>query len=289
MSAKSLGQIHTVNNFVPVNSSGEILNVDLPGALTDQLQRMVRQGNYFKVVGIDMSLDTVGTLGGGQVSGFIRYYAPTKGRCEAFRGAFKSMRKVMDLQGISMRDNKMYDFKCPINDDTSGATVAFPNRATLDGLNGLSLRNDGNQGASIFHVHNESVRPTYTGSGADLFDSGFDTLLQPAAGGTDFVLNDTIAYSGNHDEASLQYEEIPFMLSWTPDTTDIATSLQWRPDPALFLAVLCGQMQVYVEEINVDGGASAVNLKVATMVSGWKSIMGNPDRKSKKTMTNKKK
>jgi hypothetical protein len=205
------------------------------------------------------------------------------------------MREVMKTQGISMRDNKLYDFKAPINDDT--ASAVFPNRATLDGLNGLALRNDANQGASIFHVHNASVSPTYQGTTGELFDSGFDTLLQPAAGGTDFVLNDAVPYSGNHNEASLNYEEIPFMLSWTPDTTDIATSLEWRPDPALFLAILCGQMQVRVEEVNLDGpapGATAVNLKVATMVSGWKSIMGNPDpgrksRSSRKTMTKEKK
>jgi hypothetical protein len=76
------------------------------------------------------------------------------------------------------------------------------------------------------------------------------------------------------------------MLSWTPDSTDIATSLEWRPDPALFLAVMCGQLQVRIEEVNLDGTpdpATALNVKVATMVSGWKSIMGNPDpgRKSR--------
>jgi hypothetical protein len=68
MSAKSLGQIHTVNNFYPVSASGDLMNIDLPGQLTDQLQRMVRCGNYFKIVGIDMTLDTVGTNGGGQVT-----------------------------------------------------------------------------------------------------------------------------------------------------------------------------------------------------------------------------
>jgi len=68
-------------------------------------------------------------------------------------------------------------------------------------------------------------------------------------------------------------------LSWTPDSSDIATNFQWRPDPALFLAVLCGQMQVVIEEVNLDGGAAGVNINMATMVSGWKSIMGNPDKK----------
>jgi hypothetical protein len=57
--------------------------------------------------------------------------------------------------------------------------------------------------------------------------------------------------------------------------------MQWRPDPALFLAVMCGQLQCVVEEVNFDGGATALELNIAVMVSGWKSIMGSPDRKRK--------
>ncbi len=57
--AKSLGQIHTANFFrSTIATSGTVVNCDLPGALTEQLQNLVRAGNYFKVVGIDMSLTT---------------------------------------------------------------------------------------------------------------------------------------------------------------------------------------------------------------------------------------
>ena len=287
--AKELGQIHTVNYSQSIANTGTAQNailVDLPGQLSDQLQAIVRAGTYHKVVGIDMSLDTVGTLGGGQISGYIRYYAPTKGRCEAFRGAFEAMKNTMKLQGISMRDNRMYDFRAPIN-ELSHLNGVFPNRATLDGATGLALFNTTNTGASIFNVHNESVRPTFTAPAGDLFSPGFDTLQNPP-GGTDFVLNDAPLYSGNRNGASTEYEEIPFMMSWTPDTTDIATQFQWRPDPALFLAVLCGQMSVVVEEINLDGGAGAVNLNLSVMVSGWKSIMSKPRaRKSSKKKINK--
>ncbi len=284
MSAKELGQIHMVNYSQDVTTSDtyprNLINVDLPGQLTQQLQTMVRAGTYHKVVGLDMTIDTVGTLGGGQLTGFIRYYAPTRGRCAAFRGAFKAMKEQMSNQGVTTRTNPLYDFRAPLN-EFSHASGVFPNRATLDGNQGLALYNSTTPGASIFDVHNRSVQPQFTGSAGDLFPDGFDTLLanKDEGNNTDFVLNDEIPFTGNRDAASLEYEEIPFMLTWTPDSTDLAISWQWRPDPALYLAVLSGQMSIVIEELNVDGGASAITLNVAVMVSGWKSIMGDPSRK----------
>jgi len=287
--AKELGQIHTVNYSQAITNTGvaqNAINVDLPGQLSEQLQTIIRAGTYHKCVGIDMTLDTVGTLGGGQITGYIRYYAPTKGRCEAFRGAFKAMKEQMKTQGVETRTNPLYDFKAPLN-ELSHLSGPFPNRATLDGTNGLALYNSSVPGASIFDVHNLNVKPTYTGVADDMFQPGFDTLLQTTAG-TDFVLNDAVPFTGNRNTASLEYEEIPFMLTWTPDTTDMAVVWNWRPDPALFLAVLCGQMSVVVEEVNLDGTAPAVNLNVAVMVSGWKSIMGTPGkRKSRKSSSKK--
>ncbi len=289
--AKELGQIHTVNYTQAVGTGGPFnaINVDLPGQLTEQLQTIIRAGTYHKVVGIDMSLDTVGTTGGGQVTGRIRYYAPTKGRCEAFRGAFRAMKEQMKIQGVETRTNPMYDFRAPLN-HLAHLNGAFPNQATLDGSNGLALYHSTNGGLSIFDVHNQNVRPQYTGTNTDLYNEGFDTLLQTAAGtNTDFVLNDAIAFTGNRDSASTEYEEIPFMLSWTPDTTDLAIGFNWRPDPALYLAVLCGQMSVVVEEVNIDGGDPTVevNLNVAVMVSGWKSIMGDPSKRKRRSSSRK--
>ncbi len=288
MSAKELGQIHTVNYSQTVDSTNSYprasINVDLPGQLTEQLQTMVRAGTYHKVVGIDMTLDTVGTVGGGQITGFIRYYAPTRGRCEAFRSAFKAMKQQMAIQGVNTRTNLLYDFRAPINEETADSGV-FPNRATLDGREGLALYNSATPGASIFDVHNSTVRPIANAAN-DPFAEGFDTLLASDEQGntTDFVLNDTLPFTGNRNTASTEYEEIPFMLTWSPDTGNQGDALpaivfQWRPDPALFLAVLSGQMQVVVEEVNVDGGATVLNLNCSVMVSGWKSIMGDPSKK----------
>ncbi len=282
--AKELGQIHTVNYFGEITTApGRRVNIDLPGELTTQLQNMVRAGNYFKVTGIDMSLTSSTELGGGQLSGHIRYFAPTKGRCAAFREAFAAMRNVFQMQGIDMRANKQYDFRAPLNDHTDTDNI-FANQATLDGDVGLALRNDVEPNASILGVWNKNVQPTSIPHDPDdLFRTGFKTILADLqTNPTDFVLNDEALWSGNEDYASEEYEEIPFMLSWTPDTTDIASVWQWRPDPALYLPVLCGQMQIFIEEINLDGGAEDIEMEIAVHVAGWKSIMGDPANKKKK-------
>ena len=286
MSSKELGQIHTVNFYNvldPDESDSLILNYDISGELCSQLQRMVRQGNFFKLVGLDMNLTAVGTLGGGQVSGYVRYFAPTRGRCEAYRSAFDAMRNVMKLQGINMTDNEMYDFRAGFNGKgetfLNGATIQ--NQATLDATNPLSLVSSSAGEPSVFGVHNAGVVPTSAGvSSSDLFQSGFNTMGVQATP-TDFVFNDRALWTGNEHTASEEWEAIPFMMSWTPDTTDIATQFQFRPDPALYLAVMTGQLQVFIEEINVDGGATTLELTSAVQISGWKSIMGNPDKKKR--------
>ena len=74
---KELGQIHTVNFYNvldPNDADSLICNYDVSGELCSQLSRMVRQGNFFKLVGLDMSLSSTTTLGGGQLSGYIRYF-----------------------------------------------------------------------------------------------------------------------------------------------------------------------------------------------------------------------
>ncbi len=283
--AKSLGMIHTVNTEHTFDTSGQVSHIDLPGELTAQLSRMIRAGNFFKLVGIDMSIDAQGTVGGGQISGYLRYYAPTRGRCAAFREAFQAMKNVMKMQGINTWTNPLYDFRVPLNDDTS-VSGDFPNQATLDGDRGLSL-NDSQTDTSIFGVFNESVRPQYTSTAENQFGTGFKTVLSDLqTTPTDFVRNDEVMWSGNSDKAATAYEKIPFMITYTPDSVDTVWSVQWRPDPALYVAILCGQLQIVAEEVNRDSDAPALNLQVACHVSGWKSIMGNPDKKRRKKKVN---
>ncbi len=269
---KSLGQIHTVNWETVVSNTTQRDQIDLSGELSKQLQHHVRQGNYFKVVGIDMRMtENGGNLGGGQVTGFLDYYIPTRGRCEAYRGAFAAMRSSMKTQGIPMSKNSAYDFRCNIANETY--VNALTNAATLDGSKSLILESNATA-QSVFHVHNESLDPLQEGT--PNFPAGFGVYGST----TDFVLNEgDIGYTGNPNFASSEFESIPFQLSFTPESTDISVSLQWRPDPALYIAIMCGLIRIRIDELDFDGDADAAKLNLAVHVAGWKSIMGSPDAK----------
>lgn len=283
--AKSLGQIHTVNGTYTYNQTtgaGTKNLIDLAGALSSQLQTMVRQGQYFKVVGIDMAVEEQGgSGGGGQVSGELRYYAPTRGRCEAYKNAYHAVRKGMQLQGVNIRGNRNYDFRVPldkIGDYDNGAQ--FLNQATIDGSNGLSLTGATALNDDIFGTYNANIQPSQTATVN--FSEGFG--LPGAAGTTtDFVLNEGEVFDPSLTRAAAtEFESIPFQLSFTPGSDSTVWMMEWRPDPALYLAVMCGMFELYVEELDTDSGATDLNIHFAIHVSGWKSIMGSNGRKSKK-------
>lgn len=282
--AKSLGQIHTVNgtHTYSVSSGAGTKNlIDLAGDLSAQLQTMVRQGQYFKVVGVDMTVEEQGgSGGGGQVSGELRYYAPTRGRCEAYKNAYHAVRKGMELQGINIRGNRNYDFRVPIDkigDYANGAQ--FLNQASIDGTNGLSLTGATQNNDDIFEVYNKNIQPT---QGSVSFDPGFGLPGGASPTPVDFVLNEGEIFDPSQTRSAAEaLESIPFQLTFTPGSTDAVWAMEWRPDPALYLAVMCGMFELYVEEIEGDGGASDLNIHYAIHVSGWKSIMGNGNGRKK--------
>lgn len=282
MSAKELGMIHTAEYQYSVSSANNNAllpgTVDLPLALSDQLQRLIRQGNFFKVVGIDFQVSPFAGSSG-SVTGYLRYFTPTRGRCAAYRQAFKAMADLMKTQGISMRDNANYDFRVGLTNNAQvGLTIK--NNATLDGTNGLALAH-ATAGASVFGVYNDSVTPTTTGTPS--FSEGFDTVLAAGAAKTDFVLNEELMFSGNEHEASTAVDKIPFTISYGANDTTV--SLQWRPDPALYVAVMTGQFEVFIDDCS---SANPVDLLITVMCSGWKSIMGNPDKKARRSRAKKK-
>lgn len=279
--AKSLGQIHNVQETSTVataNIGQALRRIDLPGLLSKQLQNMVRAGNMFKLVGVDIGIkpNVTNPGDGASITGYLRYYSPTRGRCAAFRHAFKATAEMMEAQGIPMRINQLYDFR-PALTDNPQLQNDLQNQATLDGTNGLCL-NSGVPGASIFGVYNKSVMPTAINTPAtDLFDEGFDTIIAAGAAKTDFVLNEGSPYDGNPDLADLTYSEIPFAVSYGDQNTTV--SFQFRPDPALYVAVLAGQLEMVVDDLELRGTATTAEVTISCMVSGWKSIMGNPDKK----------
>ena len=283
MSAKELGQIHSVSYSVNQQPGTNMQDhrFDLPGSLCDKMQRLVRQGQYFKIVGIDMAIspNLQAPGNGGTISGQFRYYKPTRGRCAAYRHAFKSMADQMKMQGIAMRENKGYDFRVALTNN-AGVTPTFKNQATLDGVNGLALYDTSNPGASVFEVYNKSVLPNLTNTpAADLFAEGFDTLLQSGVK-TDFVKNDADIWSGNEGYADETYDSIPFQIEFNDGVSATAT-FQWRPDPALYVACMTGNFELFVDQCAVTGTATSIDCDITFYVSGWKSIMGNPDKKKR--------
>ncbi len=278
---KELGQIHTLN-FEIQGSTSQTHDLDISGALTAQLQRLVRQGHFFKCVGIDLAVSEFGgNEGGVTMNGTLRYYAPTRGRCQAYRSAFAAMRNAMTLQGINMRDNEQYDFRVSFNGEAGNALV---NQASLDGTNPLILydRTGGlTSTKGVFNVHNRGVQPNQKSAAPD-FGAGFNTMGVQGSP-TDFVLNDGIIWTGNEDWADEDFEEIPFQLAFTPTSNDTAFIMNWRPDPALYLAIMTGLIQVDIDEVDLEGDATDYVLEIAVHISGWKSIMGNPDKKKKRS------
>ncbi len=219
-----------------------------------------------------------GNDGGVSINGYLRYFSPTRGRCAAYRSAFKAMRTAMELQGINMRDNAQYDFR--VEFDASAGLGTMTNLATLDGADPLAFvesQDPTGTRQGIFDVYNKSVKPAQTSA---TFDAGFNTMgVQTTP--TDFVMNDGVLWSGNTDYSDTEWESIPFQLSYSPTDDDTAFTLEWRPDPALYLAVLGGLFQVNIEEVDFNGGADAYELSIAVHTSGWKSIMGDPDKKKR--------
>ncbi len=282
MSAKELGMLHSVNFSQNLSDgSTDIYNHDLAGQLTEQLQRMVRQGQYFKVAGIDIGLSVSAASAtanlAASVTGRLRYYAPTRGRCEAYRDAFKTMAEAMKGQGISMRDNMFYDFRVPLRDSSSYANATpFANGATFNGVDELAMNKAAPNG--VFQVHNESVQPVQLSA---TFSDGFGVY---GSAGNSWVLNpNQQGYQGNHMIADDEFEEIPFQLSLDTSTTQAnnqTLTWQWRPDPALYLAILAGQFELQIEDCEIESSSTGVvEMMVTYSIAGWKSIMGNPDKK----------
>lgn len=270
--AKSLGQIHTVNLKQIYSNAGDQALVDLPGQLSAQLQHMVRNNNIFKLVGIDISAsDSVGTGATTGVTGKIQYFAPTRGRIDAIKDAYKATRNAMHVQGINVSGNLNYDWRAPISDPATmlnGAT--YFNRASLEGGLDLCLHDPPAGAQGVFEVYNANIQPAQTAVVA--FDSGFAVF-----GSTEDYVTTPGEYlnAGGDLFADEDLEEIPFSVVYSDAATGATQDFEWRPDPALYLAILTGQLIVRAEQVTDTGAGSFVTLDMAFHVAGWKSFMGS--------------
>lgn len=119
---KSLGQIHTTsfNYECPKTLLGEseCFLADGSAALSGQFNRNIRMMQSYKWVGADLvvqlpeNMNPFGTNSTEvSVKGRMRYFAPTKGRCNALRAAYQQFRETARQQGVNPSNNKLFDFR----------------------------------------------------------------------------------------------------------------------------------------------------------------------------------
>lgn len=284
---KSLGQIHTAN-FTATAQQGasypQYHLMDTAGQLADQLQHQVRQGNIFKHVGFDLDvINASDSTHSAMVSGEILYMAPTRGRVGAYKKAFQAMMASLKLQGVNVRGNRNYDFRCMIhhpNYYTSGGI--FSNVATFDGTNPLQLCGDSHSqnNDEVFDTWNRNLQPSQTA--AVDFDTGFG--IQGV--NVEYALNQVELYDPSMvSRAATSLESIPFQATYDP-TEGTSFTVEWRPDPALYLAVMAGMFEIRVDDVQTQVAGETALIKIAAHVAGWRSMMGS-GKKRKSTRRSK--
>ena len=308
--AKSLGQIHTTKfNYQRAANAGlgeaNAFLCDNSGKLSTQFQRNIRMMSTYKWVGADLvlqlpeGLGLVGTTDSTQVAvkGRMRYFAPTKARCDALRDAFKQFMTQAKVQGVDPRKNRRFDFRVlprglsnyPTNLD-SGSPVSpnnepIYNLTTLNGSDELCMI-EGSTVNEVFTKYNENVKPVSLNP-TGVFTDGLETQLSAGGTQTDFVLQEGLIQSGNSNLADVIMEEIPFLLTFNP-ASERAVQLNWRPDPALDVSVLGGFVEIVIDEVEADGATGpgaveGIEMDISMHWAGWKSIIRAPrTRQSKK-------
>lgn len=293
--AKSLGQIHTTK----FNYEGTELDItdnrgflcDNSAKLSTQFNRNIRMMQSYKWVGADLVVQLPEGLSSGtdstsvSVKGRMRYFAPTKGRCNALRSAYKQFRESARQQGVNPSNNKLFDFRVlprqptnyPLN-ATSGNDIY--QQTTLDGINPLTMIDGAASTVQVFTAYNSGVSPEDTNVTSADFATGLRTQLGTILTQTDFVLNEGDIQSGNSLIADETMEEIPFVLTFD-GAAKRTYSLQWRPDPALYVSVLGGFVEIVLDEIKATGATGAIpvegfEMDVSMHWAGWKSIVQPP-------------
>ena len=299
------GMLHTVHLSMDNPRQDRFGLVDMSAQLTRKLQKMVRQGAIFKLVGIDgnlrVNLDDVTTFPQSSYAGLFFYISPTKGRCDAWRHAFKSVQKWRSLQGVAPNYN--YDFRVGLDakqeieftlqfGDSPISNQAWLER-TEDVANseqGLFLKNSyaADSYQSIFDVWNMGIEMNDGGSDPT-FGQGWTPYIEDPTGTRnvpmDFVKNeqaDLVTNPRGPSYASLEWDTIPWQLSFSKfdDTAglmqpaNVSATYQWRPVANEYVPVMCGLMMCGITAVS-EGGAtdSDGKLDFTFHIKGWNPII----------------
>lgn len=301
------GMVHTLSYNWDAAEQGQYGNFDFSERLTETFQQMVRQGNIFKLVGIDIAVlpDSTATdqIEAG-AAGVLTFCTPTLGRCQAWRSAFYATQKWRKIQGVPHNYN--YDFRLGFDaaaEAQSKDYFGFPtsNQAWLEyyadddseaTYQGLYLLNSqaANSQQSVFDVHNLGI-DINDGEENPSFGQGW-TPYSPYESADekvdmDFVKNErpilVLNPAGKAKYAQTRPEQIAWSCSWTQDD-DKGTSTppyQWRPVANEYLPVMCGLMQAYITDTVQEG--SNQTLIFSFYIAGWTPLVRRKrGRKSRK-------
>jgi len=282
----------------PIENNHYVL-FDLSRDLTLKMQNMVRQGQIFKLVGIDVGLENNPDTAAGSVSGSFHYYTPTKGRCDAWRKAFSAVMKWRKIQGISPNFN--YDFRVGIDaaldyenyGGTHYGSIANQAWIELDAESdplGLYLEDSGTVESkqSIFDVWNIGI-PINTATPD--FGQGWHPYL-PVSGDNseemDFVKHEFALLKTNPrgpQQARAEFDEIPFMVAYTqgyPTGYVDATNFKWRPTAGEYLPIMNGLLYGHMKDVSNFDDEATVEITVSFHISGWYPILKRRKFKGKR-------
>ena len=201
----------------------------------------------------------------------------------AWKAGFDAVKRAMKIQGISTARNNQYDFRVPLKSRIFYNNLGdFVNVACM--LNGsddeLVLGHAANgvigysNNASLFDVHNQSIVPS--ADATTDFQSGFGLMFNQEDGSrADYVSNEATFWNGQKNSASLEMEEIHFQLAYDADESTL--TYQFRPDPALYIAVMCGLFEFELLETTGD---AIKKLNFDFHIAGWKSLLSKPKRRT---------
>lgn len=299
------GMVHTCSYDWSGVSQGSFGLFDFSRTLTETLQQMVRQGNIFKLVGLDIAvLPDDGDEGEGGVAGVMRFFQPTLGRCQAWRSAFFATQKWRKIQGVPHNYN--YDFRLGFDSAPEAAEKGefgypTPNQAWLEyyasddseeSPQGLYLINSAaaNSNQSIFDVHNLGI-DINDGEENPSFGQGW-TPYSPYQStdekiDMDFVKHETpllvMNPAGKAKYAQVRPEEIGFQVSWSADGGSAigggksTAAFQWRPVANEYLPVMCGLMEAQITDtVQTDADQTLI---LTFYISGWKPLVRSRRRK----------
>jgi len=280
-------------------AGGDKFLIDLSDEMSQVYGRLIRQGQIFKVSGVDVRIVNPNTVLQDEVmalSGKFLYFHPTGPRKKAWLNAFKATQTARRYFGEQTK-SPGYDFRVGLasgySTDVGAGNEGVRFNAWLNAADDpLQLTNTVND-RDIFGVYNgslieaEAPRKNTDGGFGGPFQKDADALLDVL----DYVTNDSDPIIEQLGAASDEAQSVPFMVSFTSlyesaaGATEAANSVTNADHIDGPLDVMCGLLGVYIDTTTIDDDlvqSQDWGLEVSIEVESWTPIM-KKSRKSKRS------